>query len=387
MDKKYFIELSGRYGTPLFVIDLDKIKENFLRFKKAFGDEAIISYSYKTNYYPQIIKLIDRLGGNPEVVSFMELQFAKKVSKLNKAIFNGPAKTKEELEFAIKNNIFFINIDNLDELNLLETIAKKLGKKVNVGLRLNPEIDVKGKVSFAVKDSKLGMKKQNFIKAIRIIKASKNLNLRLIHSHIGTQIISPKSYIQVLGVVKKLIDEEKLNIDYIDLGGGFANETTLNKNGFSIINLAKEIIKEKKKLRLNQKLIFEPGRHIVEDGCFFISKIMAIKENWIILDVGTNHLIPLMSADYKIRFFDKIGNNKYDFAGNLCFGADVIAKGIKSPNLKVGDILQITNCGAYTLSMSEQFIYPFPTVIVKERGKYKLSLKRKTPQEVFKFWD
>jgi diaminopimelate decarboxylase len=386
MEKDELIQLSNKYGTPLFVIDLDKIKENFDRFKKSFGKEVIISYSYKTNYYPKIIKLIDKLGGNPEVVSGMELLFAKEFSDLKKAIFNGPAKTSEELELAIKESIFLINMDNLDELNLLENIAKKLNKKVNIGIRLNPTIEVEGKVSFASEDSKLGMKKKEAYKAIEIIKKSKYLNLVAIHIQLGTQIIDPNSYILAIREIKKIISETDINIEYIDLGGGFANESLLNEKNLSIKNFANEIVNEKNKLGLNQRLIFEPGRYIVDDACFVISKVMSIKDNWVILDSGVNYLIPLKGSGFRIKFLDNLKTKRYDFAGNLCFGADIIAKDVQSPNLKVGDIVKIENCGAYTLSMSEQFIYPFPTIIIKENKKYRLDLKRKTPKEILNFW-
>jgi diaminopimelate decarboxylase len=386
MEKDELIQLSDKYGTPLFVIDLDRVKENFLRFKKSFGNNSIIGYSYKTNYYPRIIKLIDKLGGNPEVVSWMELLFAKKISKLNKAIFNGPAKTHEELELAIKEDVFLINIDNLDELSLLERIAKKLNKKVNVGIRLNPTMEVEGKVSFALEDSKLGMKKKEAYNAISIIKNSKYLSLIAVHINLGTQIINPNSYVLAIREIKKIIEETNADIKYIDLGGGFASESALNEKNLSIQNFANEIINEKKRLGLNQKLIFEPGRYIVGDACFVISRVMSIKDNWVILDTGVNYLIPLKGSDYRIKCLDNSKSRRYDFAGNLCFGADIIAKDILCSNLKVGDIIKIENCGAYTLSMSEQFIYPFPTIVIKENSKYKLSLKRKTPKEVMDFW-
>jgi len=391
-DKSNILYLAKKYGTPIFLIDLNKIIENLQRFRNAFKKEQniIIGYSIKTNYYSEILKKLFEQKVYPEVICDIDYEFSKRSGgDLSKVIFNGPAKTEEELEKAIKNNAFLIIVDSETELDKIEKIALKLDKEVDIGIRINPKIDFK---SPFIGNTKLGIKKKYAKKLIENLRNYKHINLKALHVNIGTQIIDIKAHAQALQYLlnfsRELKNDLNINIKYIDLGGGYASETTLNENGLSITDFANEIHKIMKQNNSNQTLIFELGRYIVEDACYVISKVISIKEQndkWVLLDISANYLVPLSTANYKVELVDKsVKTEVYNFGGRICYSADIIQKRVKFPKLKEGDIVLVRNTGAYTWSWSANYGDLLPPIIIKENNNYRLTKKRQTLQQVYR---
>lgn len=363
-------ELVKKYGSPLFVIDLDKVKENFLRFNEAFPN-AIISYSYKTNFHPEILKKLNELGAFAEVISPQEIYFAEEIDmERNKIIYNGIGRQEENFKKTVLKNFFSININSIGELKRLSLVSKK---RVDIGLRIDPELNIEDKKSFT--KSKFGIKKKDLGKVMKIIDENSNLNLKMLHASLGTNIINPKHYIKLFRLLDKISDKKT---EYLDLGGGFASESIMDENGTSISDFGMMINGANKN---KYKLIFEPGRHLVEDACYCITKVLSINNNWVITDIAGNFLVPLANANYRIDL--PRGKYKYDFAGNLCFGADIIQKGVKSKKLSAGDIVKINNTGAYTFSMRNNLGNLDPIILIKENGKIRKDGKRMTAKSLF----
>ena len=166
-----------------------------------------------------------------DVVSKGELAIALKAGiNPNKIVFSGVGKTFEELKFAVNNNILLINAESESEINQIEKIAKNKNKIINIGLRLNPNIDSKThkKISTGKKEDKFGLTENNFLKVVKKYKNSKNLIINCLSVHIGSQITDYKPYEKMLMVVKSVIKKSNHNFEYIDLGGGMGIK--YNKN-------------------------------------------------------------------------------------------------------------------------------------------------------------
>ena len=376
LDIKTITEVARRYGTPLFLLDFDIVERNLGRLRQAFPD-ALIAYSYKTNFHPALLKFLSEQGLYSEVTSEMEIYFAQQVGvPPSKLIFNGPGKSLHELELATNLGVFCLIANSIDELNLVQVVAKRLKRMVNVGIRLNP-IWVKGQRNNLWQNHKFGV--INFRKAVTIIESSRWLRPILVHAHLGTAIHDEKIYCSLVAGLEKFAGSF---FPYIDIGGGFASEETLKKHNKSLSVIGKAILSCKREVH---KLIIEPGRYLIENAGFVVARVLNVQENgWVVLDIGSNFLVPLKSASYSVRL--RKGGGSYNIGGNLCFGADVIATRVRAASPSIGELAVVGNAGAYTLSMSSQFSHPRPKVVIKHNGQFNLATRAETPAIVFEHW-
>ena len=211
--------------TPFYIYSYKKIRDNFSIFSNYFKKtNPLVCFSVKSNSNISLISELGKLGSGADVVSEGELLKALKAKiRPNKIVFSGIGKTKNELQLAIKKNILLINIESESEAKLINEISKKLKKTTSIGIRLNPGVDANtlSKISTGRTDSKFGLPKSNFLKLCRNIEKLKNLRIKAISVHIGSQITSVAPYRKTLNVLYKLIKLSKINFKYIDLGGGF----------------------------------------------------------------------------------------------------------------------------------------------------------------------
>ena len=217
-------KIAKKYSTPLYCYSYKKIKENIRNFKDNFKKiNPLICFSVKSNSNNKILSEIKKLGLGADVVSIGELMKALKSGiKPNKIVFSGVGKTSYELGFAINKKILLINTESKSEILEIERIAKLKKKKVNVGIRLNPNTDAKtlNQISTGKKENKFGVSEKNFLELTKYVKNSKNLFLKCLSVHIGSQILNQKPYEKMLTVVDKIIKKSNYKFEYVDLGGG-----------------------------------------------------------------------------------------------------------------------------------------------------------------------
>ena len=270
--------LAKKYSTPLYCYSLKKIKENIKNFQKSFKSiNPLICFAVKANPNEVILRQMRKLGLGADVVSIGELMKALKSGiKPNKIVFTGVGKTSHELIHKNKKNILLINAESKSEILEIERIAKTKKKKVNVGVRLNPNTDAKtlSQISTGKKENKFGIPEKDLIHIVKYIKNSKYLNLKCLSVHIGSQILNHAPYEKMLKVVKRIINKTKFKFEYIDLSEGMGidyenKNRRLNLNKYSK-NIEKILIKNK------SKIIFEPGRSIIGNSGFLISKVIYI---------------------------------------------------------------------------------------------------------------
>ncbi len=381
-----------KFETPIFCYSQKKIKENINNFKKSFKSfSPIICFSTKSNSNLEILKEIKRNGLGADVVSKGELMIALKAGiSSKKIVFSGVGKTRSELIYAIEKNILLINCESKSEILEIERIAKFKKKKVDIGIRLNPNTDAKTlkQISTGKKENKFGINEKTFIEVSKYVKDSKFLNLKCLSVHIGSQILDHKPYQKMINVLDKLIKKMDFSFEYIDLGGGMGIDYKKDNKKFDFKKYNQII----KKFLGNHKskIIFEPGRSIVGNTAILVSKILYIKENskkdFIILDAAMNDFMrpALYGAKHKIiplKRKNKITNKTYDFVGPICETTDKFLSTNKFQKLNEKDYIIICDVGAYGTSLSSNYnIRPKPAEIlikgsrinvIKERQKLK----------------
>ena len=306
--------------------------------------------------------------------------------KPNKIVFSGVGKTNVELEYAIKKKILLINAESKSEVLAIEKIAKKKKIIVNIGLRLNPNIDPKtlSQISTGKKENKFGIFEKEIINLCKYIRESNNLNLKCLSVHIGSQILSHKPYERMLKVLEKIFKKMQYNFDYIDLGGGMGIDYDNTNKKLDLKKYSKIVNKFSKKN--SSKIIFEPGRSIIGNSAILISKIIYIKKGYkkdfIILDAAMNDLMRPALYNTKHRIIPLTLNNKkskksYEFVGPICESTDKFLTIRKFQKLNENEFIAICDVGAYGMSLSSNYnLRPKAVELLIKNSKIKIINKR-----------
>ena len=245
--------IARKYGTPTYCYSYKQLRENILKFKKNFKSfSPLICFAIKSNTNLNLIKQIKKFGLGADVVSLGELILALKAGiNPKKIVFSGVGKTAKELSYAIDKNILLINAESKSEIYEIERIAKLKRKKVQIGIRLNPNTDAKtlNQISTGKKENKFGVNSKLFYELVKFCKNSKNINLKCLSVHIGSQILNHKPYEKMLKVIDKIITKANYNFDFIDLGGGMGiayDEKSKKLNYSKYSSAIKKFLKNKK---------------------------------------------------------------------------------------------------------------------------------------------
>jgi len=382
------IKIVKKFGTPSYCYSLNRLKNNILNFKNNFKSiKPLICFSVKSNSNLQILKEIRKAGIGADVVSKGELAIALKAGiNPKKIVFSGIGKTFDEIKFAIEKNILLINTESESEIKEIENIAKTKKKKIDIGLRLNPNIDAKTlkKISTGKNEDKFGVAESNFLKILKKFKNSKYLNIKCLSVHIGSQITDYRPYAKMINVVQNTIKKSKHKFDFIDLGGGMGIKYSNKSNS---LNYKKYNLIIKKFLKKNNvKIVFEPGRSIIANTAILLSKIIYIKttrnKNFIILDAAMNDLMRpalygSMHQIIPIKKNNRIINKTHDFVGPICESTDKFLSLKKYQKLNEKEILAICDVGAYGMVLSSNYnLRTKASEIMVNKSSLRVILKR-----------
>jgi len=380
--------IARKFGTPSYCYSLNRLKNNILNFKNNFKSiKPLICFAVKSNSNLQILKEIRKAGIGADVVSKGELAIALKAGiNPKKIVFSGIGKTFDEIKFAIEKNILLINTESESEIKEIENIAKTKKKKIDIGLRLNPNIDAKTlkKISTGKNEDKFGVAESNFLKILKKFKNSKYLNIKCLSVHIGSQITDYRPYAKMINVVQNTIKKSKHKFDFIDLGGGMGIKYSNKSNS---LNYKKYNLIIKKFLKKNNvKIVFEPGRSIIANTAILLSKIIYIKttrnKNFIILDAAMNDLMRpalygSMHQIIPIKKNNRIINKTHDFVGPICESTDKFLSLKKYQKLNEKEILAICDVGAYGMVLSSNYnLRTKASEIMVNKSSLRVILKR-----------
>ena len=408
IEEKSLEEIAKEFGTPIFVYSENRIIENFRRFLSAFKKyykNVEIRYAMKANPNPYILKILKEQGSGIDAVSINEIKLAKIVGFSNdKIIYTGVNRTKDELKYAIENDIL-INIDSLSELKKVMELCEEEKIYARVSFRYNPEIDVKTHkhIATGLKESKFGLHEREAFLAYKIAKGCRYIKIEGIHMHIGSQITSVEPYEKaaekLLEFAGKLSEKLNINFKFIDFGGGLGIKYKADQNVISPEDLAKclvsKFIEKSEKYKFDDaKILLEPGRYIVGDSSVLLVQVTSTKKtpykNFLGINAGFNILIrPVMyDAYHEVIIVNRVFGDvyeKYDIAGYLCESGDILAKDIEIPKAIEGDILAFLDTGAYCYIMSSNYnLRERPSEVIVKNNKVSIITKGESFEDILK---
>lgn len=397
-------DLANQYQTPLYVIDEDTLRAVCNDYKKAFEKypHTRMMYASKALCTPAISKILDSEGFGFDTVSMGEIFTVLKAGvSLDKVLFNGNNKTEEELDFAIKNGIGRISVDNFAEVDLISKVGGRYNKVIDVLLRITPGIECHTHeyIQTGQLDSKFGFDLSQVDDVItKITTEHQNIRIRGLHAHIGSQIFEPQCYHDEIDVLIQEISriEEKFGIklDEINIGGGLGVKYTGSDCPPSINEVADVIIgsleKHIKKYNTEPPTLFiEPGRSVICTSGVTLYTVGSMKQvpnmtKYVTVDGGmADNPRPSM---YQAEYVAEIANDttgrkdeKVTIAGRFCESGDILIKDITLPELVTGDTLCVYNTGAYNYSMASNYnCVEKPAMVLVKDGKSDIIIYRES---------
>lgn len=405
------VELAEKYGTPLYLMDEDKIREHVRAYKTAmakyFPAGSMPEFASKAFSCKQIYRIMAEEGIDIDVVSPGEIYTAAAAGfPMENSFFHGNNKTDADIRFAIENKVGCFVVDGEDELSALNRIAGEMGVEQNILLRITPGIDphTHKKISTGSIDSKFGMAIETG-QAMGIVKkalALGNIKLCGFHCHVGSQIFESQPFTDASEIMLEFIAEVRDSLGYtaetLNLGGGLGVRYTEDDPeidyGEKIKEVAEILNTQCEKLGLPvPKILMEPGRSLVADAGMTLYTVGSVKEitgykNYVSIDGGMtdNPRYTLYESPYTVILASR-ANDEKDYiatvAGRCCESGDLIQENVKMPKPARGEILAVLTTGAYNYSMASNYnrVGRPPVVMLNSERDY-LAVRRETFKDI-----
>ena len=360
--------LAKRYGTPLYVYSLTHVLENYRRLTAAFaGTEHLVCFSMKANSNLGILAALAKAGCGFDIVSGGELHRVLAAgADPKKVIFAGVGKTDLEIGYALKQGILMFNIESWPEAEAIQRVAAKLGKRVKVDFRINPDVQAGAhkKISTAHKASKFGLPYHETLNLFKKAKALKNLDVTGIHLHIGSQITELKPFVAAAKRALDLVAQLRQaghTVKTLNMGGGlgitYQSEDAKTPEQYAAV--LKPLFAGS-----GLKLLFEPGRYFVGNAGILVTEVVYVKEtewkDFVIVDAAMNDLIrPSLYEAYHGIAPVKVPKGRpsrtVDVVGPICESGDFLAQDRRMFLPKKGERLAILSAGAYGMVMASNY--------------------------------
>ena len=370
------IEKLDRVATPFYYYDMDL-------FRKTVDHVAVLAqkhnikvhYAVKANVERRLLEYISSKGFGADCVSGNEVLHAHDCGfPADQIVYAGVGKTDKEIYNALKLGIEAFNCESLQEIYVINEMARIYGLKANVSIRINPDIDAHTHkyVTTGLYENKFGISQHEFDKLIDIIKKSENINFYGLHFHIGSQITRVAEVFALeckrVNDIVAYFERNGLKVDNINLGGGLGVDyDDPDENAIADFKTWFGTISENIIRREDQSVHVEPGRSLVAQCATLISRVLFVKsgetKNFLIMDAGMNDLIrpALYGAYHKIEnlsaaqrtFFPT--HQAYDIVGPVCESSDVWGAGRLLPLSVRGDLMAIRSTGAYGQVMASRY--------------------------------
>lgn len=364
------LDVARKYGTPLYIYSEHTAVDHLRKLQSAFKTlRPLICFSMKANSNLALCRALVKAGAGVDIVSMGELYKAQLCGAAsNKIVFASVGKTAHEIEAAVKAGIRSFDVESIPELELIDQICRKMGRKQMVSIRLNPNVkaDTHHFITTGTAQNKFGIDEASAYRIFAEADRYKGVELAGLHVHIGSQITEPKPFVAALKKALAFIDRvnaRKTGIRWLNIGGGlgiiYRNEQPQTAQQF-----ARAILPLLKGRKLN--LILEPGRFIVGNSGILVTQVLYVKQTpvkqFAIVDAGMNDLIRpnLYGAYHEIlpvapRPGQTALSKRYDIVGPVCESGDCFAKNRPLSPVGPGDYLAIMSAGAYGFAMSSNY--------------------------------
>jgi diaminopimelate decarboxylase len=370
-------------GTPAYVYSTAVLTERFERFRRALsGLDATICYALKANDALAVVRTLSSLGAGADVVSEGELAIARAAGvPAQKIVFAGVGKSRGEMEAGLAAGILQFNVESLPELEALDALARAMGRKAPVALRVNPDVDARthAKITTGKSENKFGIAIDEAMAAARRAADMPGIALDGLAVHIGSQLTEIEPFRSAFGKMVELtlaLREAGLPMRRLDLGGGlglaYAEEAPPTPEAYAAM------VREVTRPLAGLPLLFEPGRHLVGEAGMLLTRVLYVKtgasRRFVIVDAGMNDLIrpTLYDAHHAILTVEEPGEDDHpervDVVGPICESGDVLAEQRPLPPVPPGALLAIGTAGAYGSVMSSFYNARPPAAEVLVRG-------------------
>ena len=371
MKGNFPVEKFQNIETPFYYYDTDLLRQTLKTINAEAGkhDNFIVHYAIKANANPKVLNIINQAGLGADCVSGGEVQRSLESGfPAERIVFAGVGKADWEINLALDADIYCFNVESIPELEVINELAGKKGKKANVAFRINPDVGAHthANITTGLAENKFGISLQDIDKVIEIAQGMKNITFVGLHFHIGSQILDMGDFEALCNRINDLQDtfeRKHIRIENINVGGGLGISYD-HPNRLPIPNFKEyfETYAHHLKLRPWQKLHFELGRAVVAQMGTLITRCLYVKQGnrkqFAIVDAGMSDLIrpALYQAFHKI---ENISSDEpaatYDVVGPICESSDVFAKAIDLNTTKRGDLIAIRSAGAYGEIMASQY--------------------------------
>ena len=384
--------IAATYGTPCYVYSRTAIEEAFERYRTALPPErAEICYAVKANGNLSILRLLAARGAGFDIVSRGELERVLAAGgEAKRVVFSGVAKGAAEIRRALEVGIGVFNVESAAELTRIAHIAREMGRRAPVALRINPDVDPKTHpyISTGLKRNKFGIPVAEALALYRQAKSMPELELVGIACHIGSQLLDPSPLLEAAERVKDAVEQLERNgiaLRHIDLGGGlgirYRDETPPDIP--AVLRALAERFADRP-----ERLMFEPGRSLVGNAGLLLTRVEYLKhgeeQDFALVDAGMNDLmrpalydawheiVPVVPRSGPVR--------RYDVVGPVCESSDFLGRG-RELALESGDLLAVLSAGAYGMAMSSNYnARPRPAEVLVEGAAHRL-IRAREPLE------
>lgn len=366
---KKFLKVFEGLDTPFYFYDMAMLDRTLDAVKEANRYGYHIHYAVKANVNTPILNAVKAAGFGVDCVSGAEIELALDHGfRANHVVLAGVGKTDKEISYALDKEIFSFNVESIQELEVINELAGKMGKTANISMRINPEIEAGTHqyITTGTKENKFGVSTDELLSSLDFIRSCKNISFIGLHYHIGSQIVDMDRFKVLTGRVNFLQKELKnqgFELPHLNVGGGLGiNYSDPDSEPISDFETYFKIFNDHLELLPNQQVHFELGRSIVGQCGFLISRVLYMKEGghtkFAIIDAGMTELMrpALYQAVHKLENISShLESDTYDVVGPVCESSDFFAKKVSLPKTKRGDMIVIKSAGAYGETMRNNY--------------------------------
>src|SRR5882672_11551516 len=379
-------QLAESYGTPAFIYDRSVFDHKYDALRKALPARFSIYYSMKANPASAVVKHFLRRGCGIEIASLGEFRKALEAGCLaDRILFAGPGKSEAELELVLSQGIGEIHMESLTEAKRIATICRRLGRRAQVAIRINPAGEAEGgAMRMGGRPTPFGMDEEILDQVLEAVLAEPELDLCGIHLFTGTQILDAATlhnqYRHGLSIARRVVKRLGRPLRTLDFGGGlgipyFAHEQELNLECLrkGLVTLCEEVDTDRR--FEGTQFLVEPGRFLAGEAGVYLTRISDIKtsrgKKFLIVDGGMNHhlaasgnLGQTIKRNFPVALLTKLEHNPtevVDVVGPLCTPLDVLARDLALPTAEVGELIGVFQSGAYARTASPLSFLSHPT--------------------------
>jgi diaminopimelate decarboxylase len=391
--------IAATYGTPCYVYSRAAIESAFERYRTALPPErAEICYAVKANGNLTILRLLAARGAGFDIVSRGELERVLAAGgEAHRVVFSGVAKGAAEIRRALEVGIGVFNVESAAELARIAQIARELGRRAPVALRINPDVDPKTHpyISTGLKRNKFGIPVAEALELYRQAKSAPEIELVGIACHIGSQLLDPSPLLEAADRVKDAVarlERDGIRLRHIDLGGGlgirYRDETPPDIP--AVLRALADRFADRP-----ERLMFEPGRSLVGNAGLLLTRVEYLKQgeeqDFALVDAGMNDLmrpalydawheiVPVVPRSGPVR--------RYDVVGPVCESSDFLGRG-RELALEAGDLLAVLSAGAYGMAMSSNYnARPRPAEVLVDGATHRLIRRRESLERLWEAED